>query len=273
LLRRFAQSLRDSFPAEEVRRAVESRDNPTLEALRRDPANTMLLAGQRPDPWQADLLRTNRARILTLATRQGGKSRAVGAKVLRTALVEPDSLILVLSPTERQSKEFLQEHVLGLYEALRRPVKPARRPGRLELELTNGSRVIALPDNEAGVRCFSSVRLLVIDEAARVSDELYHSVRPMLAVSGGAIIALSTPWAKQGWFYEEWESGRPWKRVRVTAEMCPRISPAFLAEERVSKGDRWYMMEYMVQFSDTIGSLFSGESIDAAFAGRQAAWW
>jgi hypothetical protein len=247
--------------------------SPLLEALRRDPANTMHLAGQRPDPWQADLLRTDHPRILTLATRQGGKSRAVGAKVLRTALVEDNSLILVLSPTERQSKEFLQEHVIDVYESLGRPVKPARRPGRLELELVNGSRIIALPGNEAGVRCFSSVRLLVIDEAARVEDALYHAVRPMLAVSGGGIVALSTPWGKQGWFYEEWESSRPWKRVRVTAEMCPRIAKAFLAEELESKGARLYAMEYECQFSNLFCSLFSEESIQAAFDTDEPGFW
>jgi hypothetical protein len=269
LLRRFAQSLRDSFPAEEVRQAVESRDNSTLEAIRRDPANTMLLAGQRPDPWQADLLRTGHPRILTLASRQAGKSRAVGAKVLRTALVEPNSLILVLSPTERQSKEFFQEHVIDLYEVLGRPVKPARRPGRLELELVNGSRVVALPDNEAGVRCFSAVRLLVIDEAARVSDDLYFAVTPMLAVSGGKLLALSTPWSRSGWFFSAWESRERWLRVRVPAEMCPRIDPAFLREELASKGERWYQMEYECRFSDLVSSLFSEQSIRDACTDRE----
>ena len=39
----------------------------------------------------------------------------------------------------------------------------------------------------------SGVTLLVIDEAARVPDALYFSVRPMLAVSRGRLVALSTP--------------------------------------------------------------------------------
>jgi hypothetical protein len=63
----------------------------------------------------------------------------------------------------------------------------------LTLELVNGSRIVSLPENESGIRGFSGVNLLVIDEAARVDDSLYRSVRPMLAVSGGRLVALSTP--------------------------------------------------------------------------------
>ena len=35
--------------------------------------------------------------------------------------------------------------------------------------------------------------LVVIDEAARVEDDLYFAVRPMLATGGGRLIAASTP--------------------------------------------------------------------------------
>ncbi len=37
------------------------------------------------------------------------------------------------------------------------------------------------------MRGYAGVDLLVIDEAARVPDELYRSVRPMLAVSNGRL--------------------------------------------------------------------------------------
>jgi hypothetical protein len=56
------------------------------------------------------------------------------------------------------------------------------------LTLSNGARIIALPGKEETIRGFSGVTLLVIDEAARVLDDLYQACRPMLAVSGGRII-------------------------------------------------------------------------------------
>ncbi len=109
---------------------------------------------------------------------------------------------------------------------------PAEAESALRLELANGSRLVSLPGTERTVRGYSGVALLVIDEAARVSDALYYSVRPMLAVSGGALLALTTPDGKRGWFYEAWSGAEPWRRVEVKARDCPRISPEFLREER-----------------------------------------
>jgi hypothetical protein len=135
----------------------------------------------------------------------------------------------------------------------------------LRLELVNGSRIESLPGTEGTVRSFSSVRLLVIDEAARVSDDLYRAVRPMLAVSGGSLVALSSAWAKLGWFYEAWTGPGDWHRVRVTAHECPRITPEFLREEEEALGPRWFRMEYLCEFSDAVDALFTEEQIAKCF--------
>ena len=71
-----------------------------------------------------------------------------------------------------------------------------------------------------------------------MADELYMAVRPMLAVSGGRLVAMSTPFGTRGWWYEAWESSEPWERYEVPATMCPRISAEFLEEERRSMGAR-----------------------------------
>ena len=67
-----------------------------------------------------------------------------------------------------------------------------------------------------------------------MEDELYFAVRPMLAVSGGALMMLSTPYGKRGVFFEEWSGGEGWERYEVPASRCPRISEGFLEEERAS---------------------------------------
>src|SRR5262249_37138891 len=149
------------------------------------------------------------------------------------------------------------------YGAPGQPVA-AHKPTELQLHLTNGSRVIALPSSEATIRGYSGAALLVVDEAARVTDGLYCSVRPMLSVSRGRLLALSTPFGKRGWFWEEWDSARRWERVRITADQCPRISPEFLAEEQQALGERWYRQEYLCSFEDTIDTVFREEDIRAA---------
>lgn len=184
------------------------------------------------------------------------------ALALRKALLRSESLVLLLSRSGRQSGE-LYRKVLDIYSALGRPVA-ATYASALRLELANGSRIIALPGDEATIRGFSGVSLLVIDEAARVADALYYSVRPMLAVSGGQLVALSTPFGKRGWFWEEWSGFRPWQRIQIRADQCSRIAPEFLAEERQALGDRWFQQEYCCSFEDAVGAVFSSVDIAAA---------
>ena len=247
-----------------LREAIRQRtpaDNPTLTAIRQQPARLMELAGLQPDPWQRRLLSCPSQRTMLLCSRQSGKSTASASLALHTALVRP-SLVLLLSPSLRQSVELFRK-VLEQYSALDRPVAALQESGT-RLELANGSRIVSLPGTEKTVRSFSSVALLIVDEAARVDDALYKSVKPMLAVSNGRLVALSTPFIQSGWFFDEWHSARRWDRVRITAHDCPRISAEFLEEERQSMGPRWFAMEYLCDFQSAVGSVFDGESIRAA---------
>jgi hypothetical protein len=233
----------------------------TLARVRADPADLMALAGMDPDPWQAKLLRSDATRMLLLCSRQAGKSCVAAALALRTALLEPGSLTLLLSPSLRQSGELFLK-VLAQYGALGRPVPPVAESA-LRLQLVNGSRIVSLPGDEETIRGFSGVALLVIDEAARVLDTLYCAVRPMLAVSGGRLVALSTPFGKRGWFHDEWHGDAAWERVRIKADQCPRISAAFLAEERRALGERFFSQEYFTEFTETIDAVFRQADIDA----------
>ena len=131
--------------------------------------------------------------------------------------------------------------------------------------LTNKSRILSLPGKEQTIRGFSGADLIVEDEAARVSDELYYSVRPMLAVSGGRLILMSTPFGKRGHFFNEWtDGGSTWERIQITAHDCPRISPEFLEEERQALGDWWFRQEYMCEFVETVDQVFSYDLVTAA---------
>ncbi len=115
---------------------------------------------------------------------------------------------------------------------------------------------MCLPGREETIRSFGGVTLLVLDEAAHIPDRLYRSVRPMLAVSQGRLVALSTPFGRRGWFYEEWEGGGPWKRVRVTWRDCPRITADFIAEETRSMGAAWVAQEYECSFNSREGLVY-----------------
>src|SRR5215213_204159 len=158
-----------------------------------------------PDGWQEQFLRSSAVRVLLNCARQSGKSTMSALIALHRALYHPGSLVLCLAPALRQSQELFGK-VAGFYRDLGRPVAP-QGERKLSLELENGSRIITLPGSEKTIRGFSGATLLLVDEASRVDDGLYYAIRPMLAVSGGALVMLTTPYGKRGVFYEEWISG------------------------------------------------------------------
>ena len=234
-------------------------------AMALDPVVLARAAGIDPDPWQAEVLLSTAARVLLNVTRQGGKSTITSVLAVHTAVFRPGSLVLLVSPSQRQSAELFRK-CLHAYRTLDRPV-PASAETALRLELGNGSRIISLPGRESTLRGFSAVTLLCIDEAARAEDPLYLSLRPMMAVSGGRIIAMSTPWGRRGWFYDAWRQEPEWQRHEVPASACPRIAPAFLAEEERILGPWWFQQEYCCTFSETTDQLFSHEVLRASISG------
>ncbi len=230
-------------------------------ALAFDPVQLFELPGRRADDWQARILRSCSKRQLLCCARQTGKSETVAAAALHEALYVPPALVLLVSPSLRQGGELFRK-ILDLYRVVAQNA-PAEDESSLRLELRNGSRIISLPGSEETVRGFSGVRLVIFDEAARVQDALYAAVRPMLAVSNGRLIALTTPWGRRGWFFYEWTSGGlGWERTRVKAADCPRITREFLAEERRSIGELFYRSEYGCEFVDNETQVFASEDIE-----------
>ena len=135
----------------------------------------------------------------------------------------------------------------------------------VSLALPNESRIVGLRGVESTARGFSAAELLLVDEAARVDDELYAAMRPVLAVSNGSVWLMSTPYGRRGFFFETWERGGPeWKRVRVPATECLRISKEFLEKERKTMPDRTFRQEYLCEFGENAVSVFSERLIREA---------
>jgi len=217
--------------------------------------------GLEADPWQIDLLRSESPRVLINASRQSGKSTITALLALHKALYTPGSLVLLLAPALRQSQELFAK-LSEFYGVLGEPMRLFGER-RLSLELSNGSRVVTLPGHERTIRGYSGVALLVVDEAARIKDELVYAVRPMLAVSGGSMLLLSTPFGRRGVFYQEWTEGLGWEKYEVPASAVPRISADFLAEERAALPRRIYEQEYLCRFVELEDSVFAYDDVMA----------
>ena len=228
--------------------------------------------GLDPCAKQLQVLRSQAQRGILNCSRQWGKSTVAAAKGVHRAYVRPGSTVLVSSPCERQSAEFLRKASEML---IRLDIRP-RGDGdnAVSLLLPNGSRIVGLPGRETTTRGFSAVSMLLFDEASRVPDEVYQALRPSLAGSGGDLWLMSTPCGQQGFFYETWTRaedtrakdmpGEHWLRVTAKATECPRIRPQFLEEERKEKTADMFAQEYMCEFTARDDAMFDRRLVETA---------
>jgi hypothetical protein len=229
-----------------------------------DPALLLEGAGfDPPEQWQRSVMCSVAKRLAVLCPRQTGKSTTAAALALNYALHKPNIIVLIVSPSKRQS-DLLFAKVIDIFDAAQsRPAAGRKLAGRLELQ--NGSRIISLPGNEKTIRGLSA-DLIVIDEAAQVPDELFNTVVPMVAARGGRIVTLSTPFGQRGFFYKACtEVKLGWKVVTIGAAESLRLSAEALVEVRQTLDPHWYRQEYECEFLGDSTLYFPPELIAAAF--------
>lgn len=215
-----------------------------------------------PDPWQETVLREEQRNVILNCCRQSGKSTMAALRGYHRAKFYNDSLVLLVSPSLRQSKELF----LKVIDLTRKDLNPPIRTedNKQSMAFSNGSRIVSLPATEGTVRGYSAPSIIIIDEAAQVEDELYFALRPMLSVSGGQLLLLSTPKGKRGFFFRTWIEDNDWLKIQISARECPRITEKFLQEEIATLGKLWFEMEYENKFHDPENQVIATELIQAA---------
>ncbi len=216
--------------------------------------------GFTPDPWQAQVLASRARRVILNCCRQSGKSTTAALLALHRALFTAGALVLVISPSLRQSSELFRK----VRDFLRVLDPPVREATRLSVVFPHGGRIVALPGAEATVRGFSAAQLIIEDEAARVGEELHRAMRPMLATTNGQLILMSTPRGSRGHFYHAWGCEPHWEKIEIHAGQCPRITATYLESERRSLAENWFRQEFEGLFIPREDQLFSLELIQKA---------
>jgi len=215
------------------------------------------------DPWQRQLFLDERNTIVN-ACRQSGKTTTAAALATYLVVNFPSSLILALGPVQRQS-QILFAKISANVKSLE-PVQELEEDNRLSLTLKNGSRVIALPgDNPDNLRGFSAPKLIIVDEAAFVDDGVFTACVPMLGVSRGRLILISSPNGARGQFWTIWnEPSDQWAKIRITADDCPRLDKGVLEQARLLLPQFRFRAEYYGEFLDGASQIFGSELIRSA---------
>ena len=198
-----------------------------------------------PTEWQQTFLRSQRgASILVLTARQVGKTTTAAWAIAHAMLFVPGSLSVIACPAQRQSAEAVRK----VREALVKAGTEFKNDHVYGIELPNGSRVLALPGSDDSIRGLTVDGWIVVDEAARLTNDLIAALRPMRARRPQARFAmLSTAWSRFDPFWTAWTSNDPnWIRLKATADTDPNLFPAeFLESERQALGERDFNREYL----------------------------
>lgn len=143
----------------------------------------------------------------------------------------------------------IDDHLMNLRDPEFRPVTDNAK----EIEFPNGARIVLVAADQDTVRSFSAVTMIIEDESAAVPDDVYEAMEPMLLVSDGQHILLSTPMGLQGHFARIWhDGGDTWERYEVTVWSNPRVPQAriqAIRDEKERLGRLWkFQQEYECSF-------------------------
>jgi hypothetical protein len=143
------------------------------------------------------------------------------------------------------------------------------------LDLRNGQRVATYPCRPAGVRGIRA-RCVVCDELAfykssegnAVDVEMLRSVRPALAMSGGKLIAISSPYGQAGalWDLHRKNFGRDHSSTLVWQSDAPTMNPSLPADylARMREDDpEAHASEVLGQFRPGLAQLLDPEALAA----------
>ena len=217
-------------------------------------------------PYQEAMVREVHARpyVALICSRQVGKSAVASYYATWYAYTHPGSVILIIAAVERQAAidlEMIRTFILG---------SPLLSTSLLEISqtfvrLSTNARVYSLPAGAEGatIRGFAA-DVVLLDEAARIPEDVYSAVLPMISTKRDAKLVLATtPRGMSGFV---WNATRSpiWKVVTIKATDSSLISPGYLEEMRRTMPEDAFRMEFLAEFVDESTSAFPFALLDAA---------
>jgi hypothetical protein len=169
---------------------------------------------------------------------------------------------MIISAVERQA-QLLFEKTLGyIVDTYPKLIKKGKeKPTKHKITLVNGSVIWCLPTGMSGygIRGYT-VDLLIADEAAFIPQDVWAAVTPMLATTKGNIVLLSTPFGREGYFYDCF-SDPSFTPFHISSLDCPRANKEFLERERTRMTKLQFQQEYEGLFVDELRRFFSDDII------------
>lgn len=211
------------------------------------------------DSWQERLQKCKKD-VTIVTGRQCGKTAGVSIVIGEEAINIPNSYIMIGAYVIEQSEHLLwkvKDYLFAKY-----PNQIKGRPTLHFIELKNGSKIIckAVGDTGASMRG-PTVTLLVLDEAALIPDRAWVAIEPVISVSKGRTMLLSTGQCKKGFFYKS-TLNPDIEQFHISARDCPRHTKEFLDKKEAELSPVAFGQEYLGEFLDDYNRKFTDEWID-----------
>lgn len=214
-----------------------------------DPLRYIRSLGVKPFPWQEAYYLSNHPLKVINGARRAGKSFIISSKPCWRARFFPGSVTLILAYSLDQAEEDIRN--IKKFIAADRYYPPLLRDNGGEIELNNGSRIVAVPATEKAARGYPDADIIIVDEAAFVEDMIFTDcLYPML--NGNEKLEfnfISTPHGRSGdpgrFFCEafsnkandRYEVRAPWDIAEdSTTDLTPAEPEADYQKKRAKEG-------------------------------------
>ena len=186
--------------------------------------------------------------------RQCGKSILAEIILLYNALSNNKYRCYMLEPTFAQCDKVMNE----LKDMVKgKPFFKKTNEIRRQIFFKNGSeiRLFSAEQGDENLRGYTS-ELLIIDEAAYISDDLINAVFPYVNVTKGPIMLFSTPRSKSGLYYDYYSMGLSQEANNVYSydwvnyDVSQLLSPSKLELYRRTMDPLAFRTDYLGQFLD-----------------------
>lgn len=235
--------------------------------LNQRPSANQQFEGYSPQPWQADVHRylmnargTGKMAVVK-SKRQCGKTYMCENQLLYFAINYNNTTSAMISPTLNQSRKVYKELVKAIQYSniIRR-----KNETLLEIELWNGSIIFFKSSEQRdSLRGYTISGILIIDEAAFISDDILQMVSPWCNVHRAPMLIVSTPMFRNGFFHQYYEIGMSGDKKIKSFDWNDYDTSIFLSSEQLEYFSKimpksQFKTEYLGLFADDNAGVFSG---------------
>lgn len=201
-------------------------------------------------------------RVVTLSSRQKGKTFMIANLLLYYALNYNKQKCFCVSPTLKQSKSIYNT----IYDAVEGSgiIKKANAAD-FEIKFINGSTIYFKSAEQGEALRGYTADFLCIDECCFITDEVFYIIAPWVDAKKAPVLMVSTPFVKEGFFWRFYNYGLEginntvtinWSDEQFKEDIQKILPPEKLEEYRRVLPKNQFKTEYLGEWLDNEGVVF-----------------